>query len=521
MTTPAPAPGTTAAPTTAHRARAIAVLVLFLASFMDLLDTTIVNVALPSIARDLDATPSQLEWIVSGYVLAFAVVLITTGRLGDLLGRKRVFLVGVAGFTVASAAAGLAPTAEVLVGARLVQGLFAATMVPQVLSIIQVLYAPKERAGVLGAYGAITGSAAVAGPLLGGILTTYDVLGLEWRSIFVINIPVGVLLMVLGSSAIPESRSDHAARLDLRGVLLSSLALFLVVFALIEGRPQGWPWWIWTMLAASVVLLGVFVLSQRVLERSGGDPLVPLQLFGDRGYSAGALTSFAFFGSIGAMFFGLILYLQIGLGFSPIRAALATLPFSIGAFLASGASVPLVTRLGKGLVFTGLAFFTVAVGWLGQSVAHHGDALQAKELIGPMFLGGVGLAFAAVPLLDVALATVPVRSAGAASGVLGTVQQVGAAVLLAVVGVVFFHTAEGVPSPQVYRDALLNALWVPGIALGMAALTSLLLPGVEAVRRHKDEAEAAELAEAEMTGVEVAGVEVAGVEAAGTPSTPV
>ena len=242
MTSTAPSAAPEPLASAASRARAIAVLVLFLATFMDLLDTTIVNVALPSIQRDLGASPSQLEWIVSGYVLAFAVVLITTGRLGDLLGRKRIFLAGVAGFTVASAAAGLAPNADTLVAARLVQGLFAATMVPQVLSIIQVLYAPKECAGVLGAYGAVTGSAAVAGPLLGGVLTTYDVLGLEWRSIFVINIPVGLLLLVLGSSAIPESRSDHAARLDLRGVALSSLALFLVVFALIEGRPEGWPW---------------------------------------------------------------------------------------------------------------------------------------------------------------------------------------------------------------------------------------------------------------------------------------
>ena len=476
-----------ARPDVAGKARGVAVLVLFMATFMDLLDTTIVNVALPSIQRDLGASPSQLEWIVSGYVLAFAVVLITTGRLGDLLGRKRIFLAGVAGFTVASAAAGLAPNADTLVAARLVQGLFAATMVPQVLSIIQVLFAPRERAGVLGAYGAITGSAAVAGPLLGGVLTTYDVFGLEWRSIFVINIPVGLLLLVLGARVIPESRAERRVRLDLRGVAASSLGLFLIVFALIEGRPQGWPWWIWTMLAAGVVVLGGFVALQQQTARAGGDPLVPLRLFADRGYAAGALTSFAFFGSIGAMFFGLVLYLQLGLGFSPIRAAMATLPFSIGAFLASGASVPLVTRLGKGLVAAGLVGFTASIAWLAQSVSHHGDTLGALDIAGPMFLGGLGLAFAAVPLLDVALATVPVEDAGAASGVFGTVQQVGAAILLAIVGVVFFGTADGVPTPSLLREALLNGLWVPGIALGVAAVVSLGLPGVEAVRRHKEQ----------------------------------
>lgn len=476
------------------RARGIAVMVLFLATFMDLLDTTIVNVALPSIQSDLGASPSQLEWIVSGYVLAFAVVLVTTGRLGDLYGRKRVFLIGVAGFTAASMIAGVAPNAESLVLARFVQGLFAATMVPQVLSIIQVLYAPRERAAVLGAYGAVTGTAAVAGPLLGGVLTTYDVLGLEWRSIFVINVPVGLLLLALGSAVIPESRGERRVRLDLVGVALSSAALFLVVFALIEGRPEGWPWWIWTMIAGGVVLLGVFTLTQRRLEARGGDPLVPLSLFRDRGFSAGVLTSFGFFGSIGAMFFVLVIYLQVGLGFSPISAALATVPFSVGAFVASGACVPLVTRLGKGLVALGLVFFATAIAWLAQSVDHHGDALGGSDLIGPMALGGVGLALAAIPLLDVALATVPLASAGAASAVVGTVQQVGAAMLLAIVGVVFFEGVDGPPSGSVLRDALLPALLVPGIALLVAAVASLALPGVDAVRRHKEEAEEAGVA---------------------------
>lgn len=483
--------------TISPRTRTIAVGVLFMATFMDLLDTTIVNVALPSIQADLSATPSQLEWIVSGYVLAFAVVLITTGRLGDLYGRKRVFLIGVAGFTAASAVAGLAPSAEVLVLSRIVQGLFAATMVPQVLSIIQVLYSPRERAAVLGAFGAVTGSAAVAGPLLGGVLTTYDVLGLEWRSIFVINIPVGVVLLVAGAALIPESTAKDQVRLDLRGAALVSVALFLAVFALIEGRPEDWAWWIWTLLVVSAVLLAVFVLLQRRLEASGGEPLVPPTLFRDRGFSAGMVTAFAFFGSIGAYFFVVVIYLQVGLGFTPIDAALATLPFSIGAFLASGASVPLIAKLGKGLVCAGLVAFATAVAWTAQTVDHHGDALTKWDLVGPMFLGGAGLAFAAIPLLDVALANIDVRFAGAASGVFGTFQQVGAALLLAVIGVVFFESAGEVFSPAGLREALLHALWVPGVSLGIAALASLLLPDVAAVRRHKELAEELELAEAE------------------------
>jgi len=344
---------------------------------------------------------------------------------------------------------------------------------------------------VRGAYGAVTGLAAVAGPLLGGVLTTYDAFGLGWRSIFVINLPIGVALFVVGALLIPESRSSQRPRLDLTGVALSSAALFLVVFALIEGRPKGWPWWIWAMLALGAVLGAVFVLAQRRREARDEGPLVPPSLFRDRGYAAGALTSFAFFGSIGSMFFALILYLQLGLGFSPIEAALTTVPFSVGAFLAAGASVPLVTRLGKRLVTTGLLLFAAAIGWLAQSVAHHGDRLEQLDLLGPMVMGGAGLSLAAVPLIDVALAGTDLRLAGAASGVLGTVQQVGAAVLLAVVGVVFFGVAEGPPSPALLREALLDALWVPGTALVVAALASTLLPPVEAVRRHKEAAEAA------------------------------
>ncbi len=484
---------------TSTRTRTIAVLVLFVATFMDLLDTTIVNVALPSIQEDLGATPEQLEWIVSGYVLAFAALLITTGRLGDLFGRKRIFLIGVAGFTAASVIAALAPTAEVLVVSRFVQGLFAATMVPQVLSIVQVLYAPQERAKVLGAFGAVTGSAAVAGPLVGGLLTTYDVFGLGWRSIFMINLPVGILLLVVGSALIPESRATTTVRLDLRGMALSATALFLVVFALIEGRPKGWPVWIWALMALGFALAVAFVLWQRRLERTGGAPVVPPSLFRDRGYAAGVLTSFAFFGSIGAFFFVVILYLQIGLGFSPIDAALTTVPFSVGAFLASGASVPLVERLGKFLVLTGLVAFVGGVAWTGRTVADQGDLLARGDLIGPMLLGGAGLAFAAIPLIDVALANTDVRFAGAASGVLGTSQQVGAAILLAVVGVVFFDTVGENLSSAGLRDGLLNALWVPAVSLSIAALASLLLPSVEAVRHHK-----AAAAEAEAAGEPVA-----------------
>ena len=464
--------------------------VLLVATFMDLLDTTIVNVGLPSIRADLGASDSQIEWIVSGYVLSFAVALITAGRMGDALGRKRVFLAGVAGFTVASAIAGLAPTAEVLVLSRFVQGLFAAVMIPQVLSIIQVLYAPSERAGVLGVFGAVNGVAAVAGPLFGGLLITYDVGGLEWRSIFIINLPVGLLLLVLGARCIPESRSPQAVRFDPKGVSLISAALLLIVFALIEGRPRDWAWWIWVLLVLGVVLVGVFGALQRSEELAGRAPLVPPSLFRDRGYLAGAVTVFAFFSAIAAFFLIVTIYLQVGLRFSPLHAALALLPFSIAAFVASGASVPLVDKLGKWLVLVGLLAMAGATAWVGQSVDAHGDQLASSGLVGPMILGGAGLALAVVPLFDVALAGADVRAAGAASGVLGTFDQIGSALGIAVVGVVFFGAIAGDFSSVSVREALLLGLRVPVVGLVVAAFASLLLPSTAAIRAHKAAADA-------------------------------
>ena len=473
------------------RSRAVGVAVLLVATFMDLLDTTIVNVGLPSIRRDLDASDSQVEWIVSGYVLSFAVGLITAGRLGDAVGRKRVFLSGVAGFTAASLLAGVAASAEVLVAARFVQGAFAAAMVPQVLSIIQVLFAPRERAGVLGAFGAVNGAAAVAGPLLGGLLITYDVAGLDWRGTFLINLPIGLALLVLGARSIPESRSPEPVRFDPLGVTLLTGSLLLVVFALIEGRPHDWAWWVWTLLVVGLVLGAAFAALQRHEELAGRAPLVPPSLLRDRGDAAGVLTVFAFFAASASFFLILTIYLQVGLRFSPLHAALSVLPFSLAAFVASGASVPLVDRLGKWLVLGGCLGLAAATVWLGQSVHAHGDDLSAAGIVGPTILGGASLALAVVPLFDVALAGADPGAAGAASGVLGTFDQIGSALGIAVVGVVFFGVIGTDFSSGSVRDALITGLRVPVVALLAAAAASLLLPSTDAVRAHKAATEGA------------------------------
>jgi len=474
------------------RFRTIAVVVLLFASFMDLLDTTIVNVALPSIEKDLNATSAQLEWIVSGYVLSFAVLIITGGRLGDIYGRKRLFLIGVTGFTLASASCAAATSGDMLVVSRLVQGIFGAIMIPQVLSIIQVLFAPKERAGVFGALGAISGLAAVAGPLIGGFLVTQNAFDLGWRSVFIINVPVGIALFITAALCIPESRAAKRVRLDVLGVVMISATLFLLVYGLIEGRALGWPIGIWIMMGASPVLLAVFIWYQSRRDKKSGSALVPPSLFHSRGYSAGVLTSFSFSASIGGFFLILVLYLQVGLGFSAIDAGLTTLPFSLGALVGSGIAVPLAPRLGKGLILLGALAQIGGYLWITRIVDAQANALVGTDLIAPMALAGLGLTLLVVPLTDVSLAQTSVVNAGAASGVLGTFQQVGSAIGVAVVGVVFFGTVGDAFSPAALRDAFLAGIMVPITALALAALASFLLPSVSQVAAHKAESELAQ-----------------------------
>jgi EmrB/QacA subfamily drug resistance transporter len=472
--------------------RWLAVIVLLVASFMDLLDTTIVNVALPAIKEELKATDAQLVWIVSGYVLSFAVLLILGGRLGDRYGRKTVFNIGVFGFTLASIGCAFAQTADGLVISRLVQGAFGAIMIPQVLSIIQVLFKPKERAAVFGLTGAVSGLAAVAGPLLGGLLVSGNAFDLGWRSIFIINVPVGILLLVASFFFIPNSKSEKPVKLDILGVTLITVALTLIIFPLVQGRELGWPVWIWVMLASSPVLFGIFLAVQRRQETTGGMALIPPSLFKNRGFSAGVITAFLALSSIGAFFLILALYLQTGLGFSAIDAGVATLPFSIGAFLGSGIAVPLAPRIGKFLIVIGGVFQFVGYFLVSRVILDQGDALVGSDLLIPMAIAGVGLTLILVPLNDLALAQTDVENAGAASGVLNTFQQVGGAIGVAIISVVFFDVVGQNFSPAGLREGFELAIWVPLVAVALTALASFLLPSASQMVAYNKALEEAE-----------------------------
>lgn len=452
--------------------RTAAVVVLLLASFMDLMDNTIVNVAIPAMAASLHAKPAHLEWVVSGYVLAFAAALIAGGRLGDSLGRRTMFLVGTAGFTAASLLAGVAGSGTQLVVLRSVQGLFAGVMVPQVLGTVQALYPPRERAGVYGIAGAITGLAAVAGPVLGGALVTGDVLGLGWRAIFLVNVPVGVIVLVGTVMLVPQTRAEHALPVDVLGIVLAASAVVALVYPLIEGRQAGWPWWTTALFLLGPLLIVTFVRHERHREDAGAAPLLPLRLFSDRGFSAGLVVQLAFQGSVIGFLFVLSITVQSGFGFTAWRAGLVVVPFSVAAAVASAVAAALVARAGKALVGLGALLLATGAGWSTAIVAAGPDPTVVR-LIGPMILAGAGLGLVVVPLTDVVLAAVPVDDAGSASGTLSTFQQLGAAFGIAIIGTVFFSSvSEG----HGWDNAFRVAAWTV-VALGVfAALASLRLP---------------------------------------------
>jgi MFS family permease len=296
--------------------------VVLIAPFMVVLDFFIVNVAIPSMQSRLHAGSGAVEWVIAGYGLTFAIGLITGGRLGDRFGRRRMFSLGLLLFTLASAACGLASTPSLLVGARIGQGLAAALLMPQALAILGVIYEGARRVQAFSIYGMALGLAAVSGQLIGGALIQADPAGLGWRTVFLINLPIGMLGLVLAPRLVPESRAEGTPGLDLTGAGLVTLALTAIVLPLIEGRSHGWPLWTWLSLAVSPFLLYGFARHQRWLGRSGGEPLLHPQLFRERAFTVGLIAQLAFFSGMASFFLVFALYLQQGRGLDPLKAGL-------------------------------------------------------------------------------------------------------------------------------------------------------------------------------------------------------
>jgi len=458
------------------KGRGLAVLVLIVGLFMDLVDSTITNVALVSIQKSLKATATQLEWVLAAYMLAFGILLITGGRLGDIFGRQRVFMAGVAGFGLASLAAALAQNGDVLITARVVQGVFAALMVPQVLSTVQVLFEPEERAAIYGLIGAISALGAVVGLILGGWMVTDNAFGVGWRSIFIVNVPVCIALVVAAWFLVPNTRSATPVKLDPGGVTLAAGTAFLVIFPLIDGRRAHWAPWIWAMFLAAPFVGAAFVLQQRRRVSKVDSALLPLRLFANRGFSSGLVVQTLFWCANGSYMLIIGYYLQQALGFTPFRAGLTLFAMTVGAAVVTPAASALAKRAGKYAIVLGGLVQAGAFGWLMHTVSTHGPKLSAWHMVPPFALAGVGMVLLVVPLLDVALSTVEDASAGAASGVFNTFQQIGFALGLAIAGGVFFGRAGALPTFGTLRNGVVAGLWVTVLSFALAGLISLLLP---------------------------------------------
>jgi EmrB/QacA subfamily drug resistance transporter len=418
--------------------RWFALVVVLLAAFMDLIDTTVVNIAVPAIQHELGATYSAIQWILAGYQIAFALVLITGGRLGDIFGRKRMFLLGVTGFTLASAISGFAQSPDMLIASRLLQGAMAAIMIPQVLSIIQVSFPARERGAAFGMYGAIAGLAAVSGPIVGGLLIQWNLFNLDWRPIFLVNIPVGVLALFAAWKVVTESKATHALKLDLPGVVIITAGLLLLIYPLVQGRDLGWPAWTYVSMGAAVPVLALFALYERYKTRKDGSPLVELSLFKRRQFLAGLVVMLLFFAGVSSFFLVYTLYLQIGLGFSALHAGVTGLPFSIATAVASGLSIQLAPRFGRKIISLGMVLMAAGMLILVGTIQLAGTGITSWHLIPSMLVSGLGMGIVIAPLSDIILAGVPHRDAGSASGVLSTINQIGGAMGVAVIGVIFF-----------------------------------------------------------------------------------
>jgi EmrB/QacA subfamily drug resistance transporter len=416
-----------------------AVLALVLAAeCMDLLDGTIVNVAAPTIRTDLKASATALQWIISGYSLAFAIGLITGARLGDRYGRKRLFVAGSAAFGAASLAAALAVSPAMLIGCRLAQGAAAAVLIPQGLGIIRDVFAPAEQGRAFAVFGPVIGLSAVLGPIIGGVLVSLNAFGTGWRLIFLVNVPLAVAAAIGAARIMPESRAPRAPRPDGLGTLLSAAAMGLLIYPLIQGRQAGWTY---LMMAASVLAAGLLGAWSRRQGRRGHGALIETSVFRHRGFSSGLACVLVFFAGMTGTLLALTLYLQFGEHFSAVHAGLTLAPFAAGsaagAVLAATIGVP---RLGRGALQLGAVFAAGGTWWMLSIVTAHGLATSSAELIPAQLVLGIGIGMLISPLFDFILASVGDHEVGSASGVLNAVQQLASAIGVAAIGTVFFST---------------------------------------------------------------------------------
>jgi EmrB/QacA subfamily drug resistance transporter len=414
---------------------------LLFGAFLPMLSFFIINVALPAIGSDLHASSGGLQLVVGSYGIANATLLVVGGRLGDGFGRKRLFLIGLTGFTLISLVCAIAPTIGVLLAARVVQGAAAAAMTPQVLATISSLLTGTHRARAMAMFGVAGGLAAALGQILGGVLVSANVFGLGWRAVFLVNVPVGVVAVVAAVKLLPETRAAQRLRVDVAGAGLLALALVLLLLPLTEGRPLGWPTWTWASLAATIPAVGLLGLHQHRSERSGSAPLIPPSVLRLRPMRIGLLLAVGFFTTFGGFMFVFALATQGAAGMSPLQGGLSLLPMAIGFLITSIYGPRLQQRYGAGLIVRGWVIQAVGYAMLGVVALTLWPEVTPLTLAAPMLVAGFGSGLVMVPLIGVVVGQVPPAQAGLGSGILLTSQQTCLALGAATVGTAYLSLA--------------------------------------------------------------------------------
>ncbi|MEV4263599.1 MFS transporter [Kribbella sp. NPDC049584] len=436
-TTGAPArPQAAAAPL-----RPVALTTLIFGAFLPMLSFFVINVALPAIGSDLRATSGELQLVVGSYGIAVATLLVVGGRLGDKLGRKRLFMIGLIGFTVMSLICAVAPSIGVLLVARVVQGAAGAAVTPQVLATITSLLTGEHRARAMAMYGVAGGAAAAFGQILGGVLVEANVFDLGWRAVFLVNVPVGVVGVLAAIRLIPETKAGKAQRVDLVGAALLALTLVLLLLPLTEGRPLGWPLWTWLCLAATIPAVLALGVHQHRSEQTGRSPLIPPTVLRLRAMRIGLLLAVAFFTTFGGFMFVFALATQGEAHMSPLEGGLSLLPMAVGFLITSIYGPRLQVRYGAGLIVRGWIIQGIGYAVLAVAALTLWPDVNPLKLALPMLIAGFGSGLVMVPLMGVVLSQVPPAQAGLGSGILLTSQQTCLALGAATVGTAYLSLA--------------------------------------------------------------------------------
>ncbi len=468
----ATAPPVTGTPAEPHRL----IMPLVLAGvFITTLDFFIVNVAIPSMQSDLHAGDATIEWVVAGFALAYGVGLITGGRLGDVYGRRRMFLLGLGLFTIASLLCGIATSGGFLIFSRVLQGLAAALLAPQVLALLGTIYTGAGRLKVFAGYGMAMGLAAVFGQLIGGLLIEADIAGWGWRSCFLVNLPLCLLIIVLTIRMVPETRAPGRPGLDFAGVAVVTLMLVALVLPLIEGRQHDWPAWSWALFGAFAVLLAVFVAVERRVTARGGSPLVNMSMFTDRAFVVGLACQLVFWMGQASFFLVLALYLQAGRGLSALESGLLFTAIGAGYMATSMNATKFAARLGRQVIAVGALTMAVGLIVIGLTAAQLGSSGTSLWLIPGLLVDGAGMGLAVAPLASTVLTRVNPQYAGSAAGVLTTGLQIGNSLGVAIIGVIFYDALTEHPVPTSYPHAFdMGVIFLIAVAGALTLLVQAL-----------------------------------------------